>query len=391
MVAYSTKLRLQKPTVGADADVWGGYLNTTVDSIDTLLNAITTTGSANAYILSSGQTLAAYATGLSFLIKPSFTNTGAATINVDALGAKNIFKNIAGTPTAIGANDIYSGVPIRVTYDGTQFILTDLLDAALMAISQLAWSSGSPLLQWTAADTISLTLTPSVTSVAVGSGTVGTNAVQVGAVGQGLYSTGANVAVAANGILRWWVDGTASRNIVPAYMPDGTAAAPALAFSNSTTTGLYRIGAGNIGASSATALVWDWNATRMLMASGFDLQRATDVTTPVAASVGYIGTILVAKDTNYTIAANISGQTLYHTSASTHTYTIDSNANLALPVGFMFSIENESGGGNITLAITTDTLRWGSSTGSRTIAANGSAVLKKVSTTVWRLVGTGIT
>ena len=127
------------------------------------------------------------------------------------------------------------------------------------------------------------------------------------------------------------------------------------------------------------------------MASGFDIQRATDVTTPVAASVGYIGTILVAKDANYTVAANISGQTLYHTSASTHTYTIDSNANLALPVGFMFSIENESGGGNITLAITTDTLRWGSSTGSRTIAPNGSAVLKKVATAVWRLVGTGIT
>ena len=42
MVAYSTNLRLQKPTVGGDSDVWGGYLNTTIDSVDKIANAITT-------------------------------------------------------------------------------------------------------------------------------------------------------------------------------------------------------------------------------------------------------------------------------------------------------------------------------------------------------------
>lgn len=39
------------------------------------------------------------------------------------------------------------------------------LDATLTALAALSWSSGSPLVQFTAADTVSLTLTPSVTSV----------------------------------------------------------------------------------------------------------------------------------------------------------------------------------------------------------------------------------
>ena len=82
------------------------------------LLAIATTGSANAYVLSSGTTLAAYATGQTFLIIPNFTNTGAATINVDSIGAKDITKN--GTIPLV-AGDLVSGQVYRVSYDGTRF------------------------------------------------------------------------------------------------------------------------------------------------------------------------------------------------------------------------------------------------------------------------------
>jgi len=57
-------------------------------------------------------------------------------------------------------------------------------------------------------------------------------------------------------------------------------------------------------------------------------------------------------------------------------------------------IQNGNGAGAITLAITTDTLRWFNGTtpapGSRTIAANGSATLLKVNTTLWYVTGIGI-
>lgn len=125
--------------------------------------------------------------------------------------------------------------------------------------------------------------------------------------------------------------------------------------------------------------------------SGVDLVLETALTSHVAASAGYIGTVLSAFSGTRTLANVDDGQTLYHTSGSAHTLTIDSNANLALPIGFMFSVENENGGGDVTIAITTDTLRWGSSTGSRTLAANGTAYFKKVAATLWRMTGIGIT
>src|SRR5690606_15246733 len=49
--------------------------------------------------------------------------TGAATLNVSGLGAKTI-KKIAGAAKAdLAANDIISGQPVHVAYDGTDMVL----------------------------------------------------------------------------------------------------------------------------------------------------------------------------------------------------------------------------------------------------------------------------
>jgi hypothetical protein len=113
-----------------------------------------------------------------------------------------------------------------------------------------------------------------------------------------------------------------------------------------------------------------------------------DVTTPAdAMAAGFRGSPIVAADGATTIAASHMGKSLYHTSGATPTVTIDSNANLALPVGFVFAIDVENGAGTLTLAITTDTLRWGSSTGSRTVPADSGLAVKKVASTTWRVIG----
>lgn len=52
---------------------------------------ITSGGSSNAYTLTSGESLSAYATGMRFLWKPNAAPTGAATMNVDSIGAKKLF------------------------------------------------------------------------------------------------------------------------------------------------------------------------------------------------------------------------------------------------------------------------------------------------------------
>jgi hypothetical protein len=96
------------------------------------------------------------------------------------------------------------------------------------------------------------------------------------------------------------------------------------------------------------------------------------------------------KTGNYTIALADEGETIRFTSG-TNTLTIDSNANVAMPVGTLIGVVNDSGN-NLSIAITTDTLEWvkDNTSGTRTLADGGSAVLQKVDTTLWKIAGSAL-
>jgi len=64
--------------------------------------------------------MSAYATGQQFTFVAAGANTGAATLNINSIGAKAITKNGI---TALSAGDIASGSVAEVVYDGTQFQL----------------------------------------------------------------------------------------------------------------------------------------------------------------------------------------------------------------------------------------------------------------------------
>lgn len=179
--AVTTNWDIVKPEVGASSDTWGAKQNTNRDVYDTVFGGvITTTGSANAYVAASGLTAVAYSTQ-AFRIKANFTNSGAATLNLDGLGAKNIYKQSAAGPVAVASGDIVNGQVYLLAYDGTQFQIVGLpsasfqpLDATLTALAALAWASGNALVQFTAADVVSLTLTPSVSSITASQGAAAT-------------------------------------------------------------------------------------------------------------------------------------------------------------------------------------------------------------------------
>lgn len=76
----------------------------------------TTTGSANAYVLTPTTALVSYKHGMVVFVRANFTNTGAATLNISALGAKTI-KTLAGADVVSG--DIVSGQFIALIYDET--------------------------------------------------------------------------------------------------------------------------------------------------------------------------------------------------------------------------------------------------------------------------------
>jgi hypothetical protein len=64
-------------------------------------------------------TLAAYAAGQVFNFVPAVTNTGATTINVNSVGARDVFAFGA----ACVGGELVAGAPVSVAYDGTRFHL----------------------------------------------------------------------------------------------------------------------------------------------------------------------------------------------------------------------------------------------------------------------------
>lgn len=112
-----------------------------------------------------------------------------------------------------------------------------------------------------------------------------------------------------------------------------------------------------------------------------------------AASDGVINQNIQSSD--YTTVLSDNAKQIFHPSADTtaRTWTIDSNANVAYPIGAAITFVNQDSAGVITISITSDTL-WlagAGTTGNRTLAANGIATAIKITTTGWLISGTGLT
>jgi len=97
----------------------------------------------------------------------------------------------------------------------------------------------------------------------------------------------------------------------------------------------------------------------------------------------------------YTLVLADSGKHILHPSADTtaRTFTIPANSSVAYPIGTAITFINQNGAGVVTIAITTDTMRLSpaGTTGSRTLAANGSATCIKITSTEWLISGSGLT
>lgn len=193
----TSKYSFVKPEVGASADTWGTKLNTDFDDVDAVLSTITTTGSANAYVVTTGLSLAAYADGQTFRVKANFANSGGATMNWDGLGAKNLRKVVAGTLTALAGGDINANDYLQVSYNsGSDVIVVygvalsgtyQPLDATLTAFAALT-TADDRMLDFTGVDTmavvtyasvltnlgISPAWTTSTPTITAGSGTITT-------------------------------------------------------------------------------------------------------------------------------------------------------------------------------------------------------------------------
>lgn len=74
------------------------------------------TGSSNTYAVAANRTIAAYYDGMRIGFHANHANTGASTLNVDAVGAKAI---VTGTSTALTANQILQHQYVDVVFSAS--------------------------------------------------------------------------------------------------------------------------------------------------------------------------------------------------------------------------------------------------------------------------------
>lgn len=120
----------------------------------------------------------------------------------------------------------------------------------------------------------------------------------------------------------------------------------------------------------------------------------TNCTADGTDAVGFKNVPIASKSAAYTTVLADAGKVIFHpsTDANARTFTIDSNANVAYPLGTVLTFINMTSQ-VVTIAITSDTmyLAGPGTTGSRSLAQYGMASAIKITSTTWIISGSGLT
>jgi hypothetical protein len=98
----------------------GTYDNIPAIDDPTVFNNLITVTNTNTLIGTSVPPYTSYVTGMTLSFVPANTNSGAVTLDLDGLGAKNVF---VGSSTALSSGDLVAGRIAQIQYDGTRFQL----------------------------------------------------------------------------------------------------------------------------------------------------------------------------------------------------------------------------------------------------------------------------
>jgi hypothetical protein len=141
---------------------------------------------------------------------------------------------------------------------------------------------------------------------------------------------------------------------------------------------------------SGNALIVGQGSGISVTADAVAVDRTNATTTD---ATGYMDLPVNEQSGNYTLVAGDRGKLILHPSGAGagDTFTIPANASVAYPIGTVICFANRANE-DLTIAITSDAmvLEGTISTGSRTLALNGFASAKKITSTIWFISGSGL-
>lgn len=340
------------------------------------------------YSFESSTTMAAPSSGGIRANNATLSSATAFAVNASDLGGVDVSDWIAtwddSTNTAKGTFALRKEGSGSVAYI---FTVTSVTDNTSWLQINGAYVSGSGTL--TASDRVYLIpfLTGNIGSVSGPGVSVDSEIALFSGTGGGTLkrATGSGVATVTSGVLG--VSGTGT-----------TATFGTIELGAASDTTLSRSSAGVLAVEGVTVALNSTSSTHT--AGTIELGNASD-TTLSRASAGVIAVEGVnltpnipisSKSAAYTTVLADANTAIYHPSSDNNarTFTIDSNANVAYPVGTTLTFINDIN--TVTIAITTDTLVFAgpNSTGSRTLAAGGMATAIKVASTRWYISGAGL-
>lgn len=268
-------------------------------------------GTANALTVTPSPAIASYVEGLHLRVKIATTNTGAATVNVSALGAKGL-KRADGT--ALIAGDLIGGTIHDLVYDGTNFRISRIsateianyVDDAAASASAAAISATAAAVSAAAAATSATSAATSATSASSSATTATTQASAASTSATNAATSATNAASSASAASTSATAAAASATSASGSATTATtqatnAASSASAASTSATNASNSASAASTSATNAATSAT--NASNSASAAATSASNAATSESNAAASVASISPSTIVRTTgNQTIA-----------------------------------------------------------------------------------------